>query len=302
MISVIIPCYNCEDYIIECIKSLYSSKYVKEIICVLNGCKDNTQQRLVNFNDTAAIAFKVRIIELPIGNVSNARNVGLYAANEDFVFFLDSDDFIDPSGFDKNFELFIPENPDYVGFAFTTDLTKLGEKKGSHAMFNDCKSYLDYKKDKIPSFQSRAAIIKKEVLLSNYINFPGQMINGQDTYFTINLFSFCNTFYYAPYCIYYYRKYSDSSTEKDKHNVVHNKKRIEGYLWGVLNADRSSKVSFLNITLYKTCIESLSRNYKDDPNLTYLVKMLKVFTKPIGVSFIKKTGYLVKYLILALKR
>ena len=94
MISVIIPVYNREKYIEECIRSVRNSTYRNyEIVIIEDGSTDNTAAicRALAEKEPA-----IRILEGVHAGVSAARNMGLEAARGDYVFFLDSDDIIHP--------------------------------------------------------------------------------------------------------------------------------------------------------------------------------------------------------------
>lgn len=94
MISVIIPVYNREKYIEECIRSVQNSTYKNyEIILIEDGSTDNTLSicRALAKEDGA-----IRILEGTHAGVSAARNKGLEDVKGDYVFFLDSDDIIHP--------------------------------------------------------------------------------------------------------------------------------------------------------------------------------------------------------------
>lgn len=94
MISIILPVYNREEYIEECIQSVFSQSYQNfEIIVIDDGSTDRT---LMLCRKIAEKDSRVIILESPHLGVSAARNLGLDAAKGDFVFFIDSDDIIHP--------------------------------------------------------------------------------------------------------------------------------------------------------------------------------------------------------------
>ena len=94
MISIIIPVYNREQYIEECIRSIQAQSYKNyEIILIDDGSTDNT---LSICRSLAESEPAIRILESGHVGVSAARNIGLDAAEGDFIFFLDSDDIIHP--------------------------------------------------------------------------------------------------------------------------------------------------------------------------------------------------------------
>lgn len=89
-ISVIIPVYNTEKYLSECLDSVLAQTFQDfEIICVNDGSTDNSAQVL---SDYASHHTHVRIISQKNQGLSGARNTGLDHATGEYIFFLDSDD------------------------------------------------------------------------------------------------------------------------------------------------------------------------------------------------------------------
>ncbi len=93
-ISVIIPVYNREQYIEECVASLQSQSYgTLEILLIDDGSTDCT---LAICKKLAEKDSRIVLLQGSHGGVSAARNKGLDTATGDYVFFLDSDDVIHP--------------------------------------------------------------------------------------------------------------------------------------------------------------------------------------------------------------
>lgn len=92
-LSVIVPVYNGEKYIEDCLKSIVNQTYKDlQIIVVDDGSKDNTKSILSNI---AKKDSRIEIINKENGGVSSARNLGLEYVKKDFVTFVDSDDTLD---------------------------------------------------------------------------------------------------------------------------------------------------------------------------------------------------------------
>jgi|GEM_PF-3619592 len=92
MISVIVPIYNVEDYIEECIASLVSQTDPDfEVIFVNDGSTDLSLDRA---KISAAALKQYKFIDQTNGGLSVARNTGLAHVSNDYVMFLDSDDFL----------------------------------------------------------------------------------------------------------------------------------------------------------------------------------------------------------------
>ena len=98
-LSIIIPVYNVEKYLKQCLYSvLVDNSFTGQVICVNDGSTDGSLAILEQY---AAIYPNVEIISQPNSGLSVARNVGLDHAMGDYVFFPDSDDWIFPSSIEK---------------------------------------------------------------------------------------------------------------------------------------------------------------------------------------------------------
>ncbi|WP_427018999.1 bifunctional glycosyltransferase/CDP-glycerol:glycerophosphate glycerophosphotransferase [Pseudarthrobacter sp. P1] len=92
LLSVVVPMYNVEEYLAECLVSVVSQSYpYLEIILVDDGCTDGSVRIAREF---AKWDKRISIINLPHGGNGRARNVGIAAATGDFLAFADSDDVV----------------------------------------------------------------------------------------------------------------------------------------------------------------------------------------------------------------
>lgn len=89
-LKIIVPAYNCEKYIKECIESIINQKtsYNFELIVVDDGSTDNTAQIIDEFVGID----NVKILHEQNGGVSHARNIGLQTLDAKYIAFIDSDD------------------------------------------------------------------------------------------------------------------------------------------------------------------------------------------------------------------
>lgn len=93
-ISVIVPVYNMEQYVCDCVKSVLRQTLVDfELILVDDGSQDRSRDICERL---CARDKRIRLICRAHGGVSAARNAGIEAAKGKYVFFLDSDDMIHP--------------------------------------------------------------------------------------------------------------------------------------------------------------------------------------------------------------
>lgn len=99
MLSVIIPVYNVEDYLNECLDSVINQTLEDiEIICIDDGSTDNSPDILKEYSKKDK---RIKIIIKENGGQATARNLGIKEAQGEYIAFVDSDDFIEPTMFEK---------------------------------------------------------------------------------------------------------------------------------------------------------------------------------------------------------
>ncbi len=116
-ISIIIPIYNVENYLSYCVDSLISGIDSDcEVILVNDGSTDDS----LKVCEVCQKAYPdlVKIINKKNGGLSDARNEGTKIAQGDFIYYLDSDDWITPDAIDKLYKFAIKNNCDVVQGGF----------------------------------------------------------------------------------------------------------------------------------------------------------------------------------------
>lgn len=91
-LTIVVPIYNVEEYLEECMESIYLLNISKEIILVNDGSTDSSFEIAQKFEKR--YPKETILISKKNGGLSSARNVGLRNARGKYIYFLDSDDFI----------------------------------------------------------------------------------------------------------------------------------------------------------------------------------------------------------------
>ena len=115
IISVIIPCYNTEEYIKECLKSVLNQTFKEiEVICINDKSTDKSLKIVEKY---ARKDDRIKIINLDKkSGQSTARNRGLEIAKGEYISFVDSDDKIDLDAYEKTYSFIKKYNLDMVVF------------------------------------------------------------------------------------------------------------------------------------------------------------------------------------------
>lgn len=94
MVSIVIPVYNVEKFISQCIDSVLCQTYSNfELILVNDGSTDSSGKIC---DDYAKKDIRIHVIHIPNSGVSAARNTGIEESKGDWISFIDSDDFVEP--------------------------------------------------------------------------------------------------------------------------------------------------------------------------------------------------------------
>ena len=187
MISVIIPVYNTERYIDRCLESVTSQSVSDiEVICVDDASTDGTPALLEAWKERDPRVRVIRNAENMLESVS--RNVGLEAARGDYVYFIDSDDWIDQGYLEA-----MLEHAGKSGLPVVIDANYLHEyENGAKSTFPGDFGFI---KDGETSYIPReihnhfppvvwSRLYRKDWLDANDIRFPDTRLGGGDVTFT----------------------------------------------------------------------------------------------------------------------
>lgn len=98
-ISVIVPVYNTEEYLMDAVKSIQDQSFTNwELILIDDGSTDGSGKRCDQF---AEVDCRIRVFHTENRGYSSARNTGIYNASGEWVIFLDSDDYLAPDALQR---------------------------------------------------------------------------------------------------------------------------------------------------------------------------------------------------------
>ena len=143
-ISVIIPVYNCEDYIKTCLNSVLNQTYDNlEVLCIDDHSQDHSLDILRGYQKDS----RVKVFTNPSKGCSMARNEGLKHATGEMITFVDADDFVAPNFLSHLSCVMKDENLDIIYGSFQrTPSVSNAEKDIPYAQSFDY-SFIDYQKN-----------------------------------------------------------------------------------------------------------------------------------------------------------
>ena len=138
-VSIIVPVYNTEKYLEQCIESIVAQTLQDiEIIIVDDGSKEECATLC---DELAKMDSRIRVIHKENAGVGFARNTGIEAASGEYIGFVDSDDYIKPEMYDTLYNAALKTNADLVvsGISFVGGNTfgKSGEYQEKHYFDNE---------------------------------------------------------------------------------------------------------------------------------------------------------------------
>lgn len=215
-ISIIIPLYNVAEYIEQCLQSVANQTYKGVIECIIvDDCgTDNSVQIVEDYiaNYNGSIQFRLLHHECNRG-LSAARNTGLEAATGEYVYFLDSDDWISDDCLEtlttplknKLYEMVVGNYELRDGFMWVAVLDMpTGEIIGS----NDCLASLVQFKVYMMAWNK---LVSRKFLVENCITFYEGLVH-EDELWSCVMMSKLSSMYIENKTTYYYRVRMDSIT------------------------------------------------------------------------------------------
>ena len=210
-VSIIIPVYNTEKNLNQCLDSVVNQTFKDiEIICVNDCSTDNSLNILKNF---ALKDKRINIIDLKENKgVSNARNSGLNSAKAEFIVFIDGDDWVTTDHIEILYNQIKKYNTDFVCSDFYTYDNKNILNTGIYVdvTYNkiinsekDKRIYLQYLKY-LSLSQVWAKIFRKSFIINNNLSFQ-QLRSHEDNLFMWEAIIKANGFVFVKNKIYYYR-------------------------------------------------------------------------------------------------
>ncbi len=215
-VSVIIPAYNCSDYLAQMVASIRNSGLnVLEILIVNDGSTDGTERAALQLQEQSA---DVRVISQPNSGVSAARNRGIREAAGDYLFFVDADDSLAAGSLSDVNGILDTQRPDMLLFGMVFDYYKNRAVYRSDALcypkrgtvpspvwaqaFGDLYAY-----NMLSPVWNK--LIRRDLILAHQTFFREDMIEMEDYLFSVRCLLSCEQIYLLDSVVYHYRQPED---------------------------------------------------------------------------------------------
>lgn len=294
-LSIIVPFYNVEQYIEECIRSLYNqdipmSDY--EVICI-NDCSPDNSVDIVRklYKEYKNIVLVEHSKNKKLGG---ARNTGLKYAKGEYIWFVDSDDMVRQNSFGLILKYLESNDLDFIHFGwdnFCENNFIENEKLPSTAVLNGTELFFDQRfvwwKNNITAW---CKVYKKSFLIENNITFA-EHIMYEDNDFALKVYSSAKKCMHISENLYLYRINQDSITRVNYTSqhvlywILLNKRLIELYKEFILKNQDKRYISLIYNFVKNNYYQCVSA-YKE-MSLEEQSKVKSILSKHIDISYIR---------------
>ncbi len=299
LVSVIIPCYNAEQYLAECIDSVLNQTYDNlEIIVVDNNSKDGSLAIAKEY--AAKHPQKIKVLEEKKAGAPYARNTGFMASSGEYIQFLDADDTLAKDKFQQQLN------------AFTSDIDVVVSDYGVYNEYlNDLKNIKTFQSIEANPLETAVCSIittcnplyKRKIIESNGL-YDVALSSSQDWEFHIRLALNGAKFKYLSGEFFHYRKHSESLSSNwvDVYKVAitiieRNAEQIKSSkMYNASIGKHIASIYYLTCVYSKNCNVDATLNaitFWDENRFLFIVHPLKkLWVKTLGLkSLIKLERY-----------
>ena len=287
-ISIIIPVYNGEKYLHNCIDHILAQTFTDFEVIFVNDCTPDNSMEIIKEYASKDKRFRI------INNIRNigqgaSRNKAIKRARGEYLMFQDQDDWFEPTAFEDAYNQISKNKNDYVIFNYTAHYQDLGETELIEKRikpFEDVINEPDIKPwtvkgRSIISTLAWCQIFNTEFVRKNKIRFSKQR-NGEDTPFCIKARVWANSISILNKSLYNYRIYKEQTTTRfrQKYKELF-KVREEAFNAYLKSPHKEEFTDAILIYYINTIFYWYKRNAKDDPEIKrgYYNKMHKLYKK-----------------------
>lgn len=231
MISIVVPVYNVEKYIVKCLDSIMNQDYQNfEIVLVNDGSTDNSVKIINDYFENKDVIWK--LINKENGGLASARNVGIARSKGEYIAFVDSDDTISPDFLSSLLNEIKDNELDFAfcNFEFTKNQEIPNDDNDTKTIYTKEELLVTFLKRSI-NFVVPSMMFKREFLLGNYLMFNESLRFSEDQPFIWNVILHCNKAVYLYKKMYgYYIRENSIMTSTSYTKLVNSYKEYSKYI------------------------------------------------------------------------
>lgn len=234
MISIIVPVYNVEKYIVKCLESIVNQDYKNfELLIVNDGAKDDSIKLADDYLKDKDINYQ--IINKENGGLASARNAGIRKAKGDAIAFVDSDDCLSKDFLGNLYNALKNNDFSFCNFTFVKEQKEPIDNNDLTIKFNKEELLNTFLKRKI-NFVVPSMMFRKDYLINNNLFFNEEIKFSEDQPFIWNVILHSNKSIYLykkmyGYCI----RENSIMTSSSKDKVIKSYNEYKNYINQLFN-------------------------------------------------------------------
>lgn len=287
--SIIVPIYNAQEYIEQCVDSVLQQTYKNyELILINDGSKDKSLEII---NEKYSGLKNICIINKENSGVSDTRNVGLEKATGDWITFLDSDDWIDKDALEKILNIIDNEHVDIIQsnlYINNKNQQILLNDKIKNILIKDNKNIINtiisvkYGEMKYGNIfgNCRCAggkFYKRDLVKKNNIKFIKGLAAFEDGIFNLYAYFNASNIYIMKDAVYHYR-YNDNSQTHNYINYEQQRKKNKMIIEGIQQFLEKNNIEYtesFNYCLFDLALVAINNSVGYNDKTRAIIKEIK---------------------------
>ena len=217
LISIIVPVYNCERFLDQCIESIIGQTYRNiEAILIDDGSTDSSPSICDRFS---ARDSRVRVFHIDNEGASAARNTGIEKASGDYIVFCDSDDWLELNAIERMHGVMTKYNTDLVLAGYTKYSERMQFNLSNHRLSKTWLAIMEDRKNIAMLFSNTrtslagvsiwAKMYRASIIRDNGVRFPEDINYEEDCVFNTRYYRYAGSAIALPDILYHYRQTDD---------------------------------------------------------------------------------------------
>lgn len=278
LVSIIIPVYNSEKYLRNCLDSVVNQTYTNiEIIIINDGSTDNSQYILEEY---ARVDVRIKLLHKKNSGVSDTRNIGIKLSKGKYILFIDSDDVVDKTyiqelvtpTWSKDYDLVLCNVNDVYDDHISKRIVKAAIEGDFYKEYNGL-----IKVTRIPSLK----LYKSQIIKKYNLKFRKDICFMEDQIFNFQYFEYVDRYYFVDKALYhYYHRNNMSLSQKITNKAFWGNAEKLKYASAFYRKYKIKNAEMLLNEQVHSCLKKfamLSDGYNDKGSFAYRVKVIKDF-------------------------